>query len=290
MGINPERFNDQKFIYNTEGGPVFNTQVVTTNGGREQRASVWEFPLGEWQFTQRLIREDEKDYILDFFIAHMGRQIPFLFKDWANYQTKGAGVINTSGAGNAGGDGQLFKRFAVGQNCAFQKITRPVDGTVELFIDGSPLNASVDVSTGVVIIAPTLKNITAAAANGPSTFLLTIPNHGIQSGDVVEINLGSGAWSGLSGRKTATVNDANTVQFPGAATGLPTFAPGANTKMTWYPQPRNALTWSGEFDFFARFDEDHITMEFHGANVITNGVLGEKFFNFAGVKIKQVKE
>lgn len=280
------RFNGDRIIYGTNGGPVYKTAVVQTNGGREQRSAVWDYPMSSFDFVDRLILEDEMDYINNFFHAMLGMEIGFRFKDWADFETKGSGVIN-EGFGNGAPTGQTFKRYAAGPLTQFRKISKPIGETVlSITMDGSPVACSLDDTTGVVTFDAVTKTITGGVAEGTMTILLTIVGHGFQLDDIVNMSF-TGAWGALSGsRPILDVPDADHIRVTGNASAISGFTSGS---LTWFPQARNALQWEGEFDLPARFDSDSLAREMSSAHVISNGVLGMKAFNLSGLKIVELK-
>jgi len=286
MAFDEIRFNDQMIIYNTSGGASYNTKIVETNGGKEQRNAVWLYPRAHYTFTDRLIMEDEKDYILGFFNARGGRERGFRFKDWADFEDKGSGVFNESGVGNSLATAQMFKRYTSGPISRYRKIVKPVLGTISVKMDGTPKAGTMDYTTGVFTFDPIVKTVTGATAIGTSTYQLTVPGHGFLDADKVYLTLTGGTWSTQNGLHTLSIIDADTISFSGNASTAGTFISGS---VSWYPQAANTLTWAGQFDVPVRFDSDEISMEMHSAEVIEYGILGQKAFNFAGISIVEVK-
>jgi len=279
------RFNGDRIIYGTKGGPAYKTALTQTNGGKEQRSAVWDFPLSMFEFDDRLILDDEKDYIVNFFHAMEGMLTGFRFKDWSDFETKDGGVLN-SGYGNGSATGQTFKKYVAGSISKFRKISKPIGSTVVIAMDGAPVACSLDDTTGIVTFNPVVKSVAGGVAEGTATLLLNVAGHGFSANDVIVFNFAA-PWGALSGsRSIIAVVDADHIRVPGNASLLGAFTAGT---ATWFPQARNALTWDGEFDLPVRFDSDVIDMQMSSAEVISSGVLGLKAFNFSGTKIVELK-
>jgi len=96
--------------------------------------------------------------LIAFFRARQGRAYGFRFKDWADYQA----VAESLGIGDgATTDFQLVKQYGSGGIIEIRPITKPVAGTVKLYLDGIEQGTgwSVDTTTGLVSFA-------AAPGNG----------------------------------------------------------------------------------------------------------------------------
>lgn len=131
--------------------PRFSTEIVTTDGGWEVRNSRWAYPLHEFEFNLSPNPRDAEDFLhfRDLFYAAGGSDEAFLFKHWADYQAEGTPI-------GVGGDGetafQLSKAYSRGAITRTRKITRPVSGTVAIYLGGvaQPSGWSVDTATGIV--------------------------------------------------------------------------------------------------------------------------------------------
>jgi uncharacterized protein (TIGR02217 family) len=274
------RFNDNKIINYTTGGPAYKTSMVQTNGGKEQRNAVWSQPLAVFEFTDRLISETETHYIRDFFHAMQGMLIGFRFKDWSDYKDDGLGVI----VGDGIGGGQLYKQYAMGSRSQKKKISKPVSGTVQVYINGTLTSCAIDYTTGVVSMPVTNKTVTAAVANGTTYATVTIASHGFSIGDKVSLGLAGGTWATANGYRTVTGVSTNTFTFAINASTFGTFTSGV---ASYYTQ--HGATWTGEFDLPVRFDADDVQFEFRGGVVTTYGVIDEGVFNIKALKLVELK-
>ena len=125
-----------------QGGPSYNTSIVTTLAGFEQRNSNWSMPRYSWTATVPYGDQDTFDELLDFFHARSGKLYAFRFQDPADNTATNQLLYNDPDVGSY----RLAKNYAAGTVAFVRKITRPVLGTVT-FNDGSH---TIDYTTGIV--------------------------------------------------------------------------------------------------------------------------------------------
>jgi uncharacterized protein (TIGR02217 family) len=147
-GFHEVRFPDN-IAYGATGGPEFATTVVVTGAGHEQRNIDWAEARGRWDVASGLKNQAQLDELIAFFRARKGRAHGFRFRDWTDYQATGQ-LIGTGD--DAETQFQLVKRYPSGTGVEVRTITKPVAGTVRIYLDGvEQLSGwSVDVTTGVV--------------------------------------------------------------------------------------------------------------------------------------------
>lgn len=158
MSFHDVRFPDG-ISYGAQGGPEFQTRIVTTGSGFEKRNISWDQARGRWDVSHGIRTQDQLDELRDFFYARRGKAHSFRYKDWSDFE------VTTDQFGL--GDGttvafQLYKIYTSGGVSYNRPITKPVTGTVATFINGVPQsggNYSVNYSTGVV-------TFTSAPASG----------------------------------------------------------------------------------------------------------------------------
>ena len=152
-------FHDVQFppdiSYGAAGGPGYSTAVVATVSGHEKRNANWAEARGSWNVAHGLKRRAQFDALIAFFRARRGRAHGFRFKDWTDFRA----FAQTLGTGDGVATAfQLVKHYASGAAVETRTITRPVDGTVKVYLDGVEQVSgwSVDTTTGVVTftIAP----------------------------------------------------------------------------------------------------------------------------------------
>lgn len=153
---------DLGYDFGTVGGPQFNTTIVVTGGGNEQRNSNWSEARGRWQIGDRLYDRAELDSIINFFRAVKGSAIGFRFKDWSDYSA----TKQLIGVGNGSlTQFQLKKTYSVGALTSDRTIKKPVPGTVLVYVANVPTIAgvSVDATTGIVTFtSPPTGNVAAS--------------------------------------------------------------------------------------------------------------------------------
>ncbi len=150
-----------------KGGPRYRTTVVTSGSGVEQRLPEWDEALMRWTVGKNLYTEGRLDEILAFFHARMGSAYAFRFKDWSDYAVGLKWTMNQPvydpalrhrfavAADDGTATYQLKKLYASGPVVRERRITRPVAGTVRIYVDGVERTSgvSVDHATGRVTFA-----------------------------------------------------------------------------------------------------------------------------------------
>jgi uncharacterized protein (TIGR02217 family) len=123
--------------------------VAETGAGHEKRNVNWVEARGRWDVASGLKKQAQIDELIAFFRARRGRAYGFRFKDWADYKVSGQ-LLGT-------GDGaltqfRLVKHYPSGSVIELRTITKPMAGTVKVFLDGiEQLGGwSVDTTTGLV--------------------------------------------------------------------------------------------------------------------------------------------
>ena len=146
--------------YGATGGPEFATSVVATASGYEQRNINWSAARGRWDVASGLKKQTQLDTLIAFFRARKGRAYGFRFKDWTDFKAtaqalgSGNGTIKTF---------QLIRTYSSGGNIDVRTITKPVAGTVKVYLAGvlQASGWSVNTVTGVI-------TFTNAPGNGVS--------------------------------------------------------------------------------------------------------------------------
>lgn len=154
-------FHDTRFpseiSYGSSGGPEYATDIVISQSGHEARNINWGQARARYNVAHGVKSNTQLHELIAFFRARKGRAYGFRFKDWSDYQAQGQRIGTGDGARN---DFQLIKTYENGGVVETRTITKPVAGSVAIFLDGSPqtlgVDATVDHLTGVVsfVIAP----------------------------------------------------------------------------------------------------------------------------------------
>ena len=129
------------------GGPRFRTEVVVLGSGHEQRNAEWSASRSRWDVAPGIRSDADLRTIIAFWYARQGRLRGFRFKDHTDFAVTGQVLI----AAVAGGEtsAQLVREYTSGGRTYKRTITKPVAGTVQLFLGGQPIGSSVNTATGV---------------------------------------------------------------------------------------------------------------------------------------------
>jgi uncharacterized protein (TIGR02217 family) len=146
-------FHDIRFpediSYGAQGGPEFNTTVVTMKSGQESRNQNWIESRVRWDISTAIKDKGDAEILLAFFRARKGRAHAFRFKDHLDY----IATLQPIGTGNSVlTTFQLSKTYNDGLISTNRVITRPVAGTVRIYFNGvEQLSGwTVNSTTGVV--------------------------------------------------------------------------------------------------------------------------------------------
>ena len=144
----------ENISYGSVGGPTFSTVVSEFGGGREQRKVNWTRSRNRYNVVYNTASSDQCSALISFFYAHKGKALPFRFKDWSDYAATGQNI--------GVGDGkslnfQLVKRYYAGEYSYTRKISRPVAGTVKVYLNEKlqkyARDYSIDFGGGIVTFA-----------------------------------------------------------------------------------------------------------------------------------------
>ncbi len=157
MAFHEVRFPDD-ISRGARGGPERRTQIVELASGDEERNASWANSRRRYDAAYGIRRVDDLAAVVAFFEARNGRLYGFRWKDWADYKSclpSGTPAATDQSVGTGDGattDFQLVKAYASGSQTWIRTITKPVDGTVLVAIDGAEQTTgwSVDTTTGIV--------------------------------------------------------------------------------------------------------------------------------------------
>lgn len=148
-----------------EGGPEFSTSVIVSSGGHEQRQANWATPRRRWNVGTAIIDDTSYNALYAFFLACGGKLSAFRFKDWSDYEVTRQQIGLTDGSDATW---PIYKTYTSGSTSTARYITRPVSGTVRVWVDGTErtLGAGgsefqVNVSTGIITLGATLAALSA---------------------------------------------------------------------------------------------------------------------------------
>jgi uncharacterized protein (TIGR02217 family) len=138
--------------YGASGGPMFLTDVVTTVSGYEQRNSKWSQSRAKYNVASGVKTETQWQTLIAFFRARRGKAVGFRFKDWSDYKAENMQIGVGDGSTT---EFQLVKIYASGPVAVSRNITKPVAGTVDIYVDSilQSSGVSVDTTTGIVTLS-----------------------------------------------------------------------------------------------------------------------------------------
>lgn len=165
------------YDYGCVGGPQFKTDIVVNGAQVEQRNLNWWFPLSRWQLGERMLLDSdiegikEVEYLRSFHAARSGSKQGFRFKDWADYQVVGVELGTGDGVTT---QWQLKKLYSAGEEsgqltgvgqpdtacpCFYRAITKPVEGTVKVYLDGNEITYHlINYETGLISMTTPVSN------------------------------------------------------------------------------------------------------------------------------------
>jgi uncharacterized protein (TIGR02217 family) len=150
--------------YGSSGGPEYSTDIVMTYGGHEQRNINWSQARARFNVAHGVKTKAQLDALIAFFRARKGRAIGFRFKDWTDYKASGQMLGTGNGALT---QFQLVKTYASGATEELRIITKPVNGTVKIYLNGAlqSIGYTVNFTTGLVIFNSAPANGAAVTAD-----------------------------------------------------------------------------------------------------------------------------
>ncbi len=183
-----------------KGGAGFKTTIFELSSGFEKRNVEWSRSKGKWNVgygiqyldgrDSGLTAEEGLNAVISFFYNRYGRAYGFRFKDWTDYQIGVPGNPELATAQGIGtGDGtnavfQLFKRYLNSPFTYDRVITKPVQGTLSVWVSGvlqtEGTNYTANYASGVITF---LDAIDAIAASNTLTYASNV-----EDGDTVTID------------------------------------------------------------------------------------------------------
>lgn len=165
----PADLTDGRGGYSFRGGPMFNTSILLTASGKEQRNMNWMRSICKYNVGHILKDEAGKAQLIAFFNARAGMRYGFRFKDWLDYTVSGTpggsslGILYSETGFNPY---RLAKVYLDSEGYPHIRIiSKPCSGLVadatghippvpQLYINGSSTGAySLDINSGSVVLA-----------------------------------------------------------------------------------------------------------------------------------------
>ncbi len=140
--------------YAVSGGPEFTTTIHESVNGRESRCVARSVPIYRFDISYEILSKEEREELMNFYVAHMGRAISFRFRDVNdNYAECEQEVVN--------GRGELYKSYLVGSQLVRRRIMLPYN--CKFFVDGAEVAAEVNELTGEFSIESNIACATVTA-------------------------------------------------------------------------------------------------------------------------------
>lgn len=152
--------------YGSQGGPGFFTNIVELDSGVEERVARRSRARRRYDAAYGVKTYEQLAAVISFYIARKGPASGFRYKDWADFTSsttgKDAQAFTDQTIGT--GDGtttqfQLVKRYQSGSQTEARTITKPVEDSVLIGVNGTLQTSgyTVDTATGIVTFttAPT---------------------------------------------------------------------------------------------------------------------------------------
>ena len=145
------------------GGPGRRTEIVALSNGGETRNARWADARRRYDVGTGLRGLDDLYELTAFFEARRGQLYGFRFRDPVDHTSAAYGqAVSAIDQVIGSGDGittlfELIKTYEDAGGATARRIEKPVEGSVVVTIDGTPLNPgafTVDPTTGQVSIMP----------------------------------------------------------------------------------------------------------------------------------------
>ena len=136
--------------FGATGGPVRVTDIVTLANGTEQRNTHSANSRRKYDAGIGVRSLEDVQILISFFEARKGQLYGFRFRDPFDHKSSQDG--ENIGIGNGVEmQFQLVKHYADNEGSWVRKITKPVAGTVQIYVDEQIVSdVSVDNSTGII--------------------------------------------------------------------------------------------------------------------------------------------
>ncbi len=162
-----------RLAFGSTGGVERRTEIVTLGSGFERRSTPWAEGRRRYLIGANLRSLDDMATLTAFFEARRGRLYGFRFRDFADFKSCAPGASTNAVDQMLGqGDGvrtgfALSKRYGEDDSAADRRISKPVEGTVRVAVDGieRPGDAfAVDYATGLITLdeAPAAGSVVTA--------------------------------------------------------------------------------------------------------------------------------
>lgn len=158
MNFHETRF-PAEISFGSTGGVERRTEIVSLVNGFEERNSPWSQSRRRYDAGLGVRSLDDLAQVLAFFEARHGRLYGFRWKDWLDHRSSlpSQDIMPEDQVLTGGGNiWQLTKTYADASASYARAITKPVDGSVRVAVDGVEIaegsDFSVDPATGLITL------------------------------------------------------------------------------------------------------------------------------------------
>jgi len=141
----------------SSGGPERRTEIVTLASGAEERNTPWTHARRRYDAGLGIRSLDDLHAVLAFFEARRGQLYGFRWKDFTDYRSGAPSApISMTDQTIGTGDGAqnvfaLCKTYETGPYAYQRPVTKPVQGTVLVAVDGVAQQEGVDFSVDTAL-------------------------------------------------------------------------------------------------------------------------------------------
>lgn len=138
--------------FGVSGGAEYNTTIITTGSGEEQRNRNWSDSRGRYTLDHGPHNLTRTESLISFFRIVGGMEKGFRFKDWTDYSVDQASTGKTALVTST--TYQLQKAYILGSYTELRTVTKPVTSSVKVYKDNVlqtlTTDYTLDSTTGIV--------------------------------------------------------------------------------------------------------------------------------------------
>ena len=192
--------------YGSSGGPGFNTNVIVTDSGAEERVTRWDEARHKYNVSYNIRTLDQLNIVKAFYLERNGIAIGFRFKDWLEFTSavNGRDAHTNSDVNIGTGDGsdttyQLVKKYTDAVVTRTRTITKPVSGTVLIAVDGVGQTDGADFTVNLTTGLVTFTTVPGAGKSVTAGYEFDVPvRFGEEVDALLSINYESFKQGGIS--------------------------------------------------------------------------------------------
>ena len=250
MAFHEVRFPDDISL-GSVSGLSFRTLVTVLSSGREQRVGTWSGGRMRFNVAYGIKHPQSLAVVQEFFRARNGALNGFRLKDFLDFHSNPTDPTYRSAKGTrdqvlGAGDGsrtafQLLKTYVSGAVSVTRNVTKPVSGTVDVWVDGVLKMEGADYTVNTVTGIVTFTAAPAGGLNVEASFEFDVP---------VRFDDGADAFLAMSadGFDEGSVSDIDLIELLDEAGGYShEFFYGGTKEMTFGADievdPDEAYTW-----------------------------------------------